>query len=90
MRHIRVFENNSYSAIDLHNHSIKQYAINNKKEIVPRAITIKPSNALFGELQSFVHSIRTGSNTSVSGCDALQALKIAIKIQNLIEKQKIN
>ena len=45
---------------------------------------------MFLELQSFVNSIIKDTKTLVSGNDGLNALKIAIKIQKIIEKQKNN
>ena len=61
-----------------------------KVTIFPERIYVKKENALFLELQSFVQSIITDTKTLVSGEEGLNALKIAIKIQKIIEKQKNN
>ena len=90
MRQLRIFEKNCYSALDLHVPAIKCLTVNDKKEIKNSLIKVKKENALFLELQSFVQSIITDTKTLVSGEDGLNALKIAIKIQKIIEKQKNN
>jgi len=90
MRQLRIFEKNCYSALDLHVSSIKCLTVGNNKEIKNSLLKVKKENALFLELQCFVQSIITGTKTLVSGEDGLSALKIAIKIQKIIEKQKNN
>ena len=90
MRQLRIFEKNCYSALDLHIPSIKCLAVDGNKEIKNSLIKVKKENALFLELQCFVQSIITGAKTLVSGEEGLSALKIAIKIQKIIEKQKNN
>ena len=90
MRQLRIFEKNCYSALDLHVPAIKCLTVNDKKEIKNSLIKVKKENALFLELQSFVQSIITDTKTLVSGEEGLNALKIAIKIQKIIEKQKNN
>ena len=90
MRQMRVFEKNCYSALDLHNSVIKCLKVSNNKKIQNQSIKVKKDNALFLELQSFVNSIIKNTKTLVSGNDGLNALKIAIKIQKIIEKQKNN
>ena len=61
-----------------------------RQKIQNKSIKVKKDNALFLELQSFVNSIIKNTKTLVSGNDGLNALKIAIKIQKIIEKQKNN
>ena len=90
MRQMRVFEKNCYSALDLHDSVIKCLKVGCDKKIQNKSIKVKKDNALFLELQSFVNSIIKDTKTLVSGNDGLNALKIAIKIQKKIEKQKNN
>ena len=87
MRQMRIFEKNSYVALDLQDSTIKCLNVNKNKKIINKSIKAKSHNALFKELQSFIDSIINDSETIVSGEDGLNALKIAIKIQKKIEKQ---
>ena len=86
MRQMRIFEKNCYSALDLQASVIKCLEVDDNKKIKNKVIKVKKDNALFLELQSFVNSITTNTKILVSGNDGLNALKIATKIQNLIEK----
>ena len=88
MRQMRVFEKNCYSALDLHTSVIKSLKVCDNKKIQNKSRKVKKNNALFLELQSFINSIINDTKTLVSGKDGLNALKIAIKIQKIIEKQK--
>ncbi len=88
MRQMRIFEKNSYSALDFHSSTIKRFVVNKKREIKNQMIRVKKDNALFLELQSFVDSIILDTKTVVSGTEGLCALKVAIEIQKIIEKQK--
>ena len=90
MRQMRIFEKKRYSALDLQNSVIKCLKVSKNKKIQNKSIKVKKDNALFLELQSFVNSIIKDTKTLVSGNDGLNALKIAIKIQKIIEKQKNN
>ena len=90
MRQMRIFEKNCYSALDLQASVIKCLVIDDNKKIQNKLIKVKKNNALFLELESFVKSIMTDTKTLVSGNSGLCALKIATKIQKIIEKQKNN
>ena len=90
MRQMRIFEKNCYSALDLQASVIKSLVVDDNKKIQNKLIKVEKNNALFLELESFVMSIITDTKTVVSGNSGLCALKIATKIQNIIEKQKNN
>ena len=49
--------------------------------------TVKQNNALFLELQSFIHSISASGGVVVSGEDGLRALSLAKKIEDIIENK---
>jgi len=89
MRKMRLFEKKSYTTLDFGEQTLKNFTINNKLQIKENIIKIKNENALLLELQSFTDSIMSDSSVVVSGEDGLKALKIAYKIQHIIEKQKL-
>ena len=89
MRKMRLFEKKSYTTLDFGEQTLKNFTINNKLQIKENIIKIKNENALLLELQSFTDSIMSDSSVVVSGEDGLEALKIAYKIQHIIEKQKL-
>ena len=86
MREMRVFEKLRYTKINFHTSLVIQNTIKNKKTI-EKNLKIKKDNALFLELQSFARSIINKSKTVVSGEDGLNALRVATKIQNIIENR---
>ena len=51
-------------------------------------MTNKPVNALYEELKSFIKSITLGIRPQINEVDGYNALNIAIKIQELIEKNR--
>jgi len=87
MRQMRVFEKNCYSLIDFNNHSVNTVQINADKTFSSSQKKIQKGNALLWELDSFVECIITGSQVQVTGGEGVRVLEIAMKIQDIIEKQ---
>ena len=56
-----------------------------KKYIQFNNLEVEQSDALAIELDHFINTIRTQSNTGYSGEEATKALSLAIQIQNIIE-----
>ncbi|NOZ61965.1 MAG: Gfo/Idh/MocA family oxidoreductase [Calditrichaeota bacterium] len=57
------------------------------KKIVYERRQVEEANALKMELESFLHAVRSGEKPAVSGEDGREALRVAIEITGLIEKQ---
>ena len=87
MRQMRIFEASSYSMIDFQQQALNHWVINKNKKLQERAVKIKPTNALYEELLAFIYSIQNNSLESVTTGDALEALKVACLIQDIIEKR---
>ena len=87
MRQMRVFEKNYYSALDFQEQTLKVLKVDSKKQIITKNIPVFSKNALFLELESFIHSITNNYKTKVDGEQGLLALDVAMKIQRIIEKQ---
>jgi predicted dehydrogenase len=86
VRKIRIFQKNAYISLDY----IQQEAnIYNKKgkSIVEKNITINKQNPLKEEIKSFAKCIHSGKRPLVSGEEAKNALKVALKIIKEIHKK---
>ena len=102
MRKMRLFEKQSYIAIDFLKETLEKYNVNcnkpktklydkiievgNKKYILYKKPILKKHNALKEELQHFVDSIRTKVKPITNGHSAVKALQVALEIQSIIEK----
>ena len=88
MRKMRVFEKNVYSSLNFQTQEYRSWKINPDATINEIPIKNIPVNALYEELKSFIESITSGVTVNVSELDGYRALSVAIKIQELIEKNK--
>ena len=100
IRKFRFFEDSSYTTIDFLNPSIEKYILsdnmpdNNQSYVVMNNIKgkyilyekcqIAHHNALKKELQNFIESIVNVKKPIIDGYSGLEALKLAIKIQDSI------
>ncbi|MFH1777084.1 MAG: Gfo/Idh/MocA family oxidoreductase [Candidatus Omnitrophota bacterium] len=83
MRKIRIFTQDAYISLDY----VSQQAVIYRKinhMIYKQKLNIKKENPLKAELLSFINSIKTKKPPMVSGREALEALKIALKITRKI------
>ncbi len=95
-RKIRIFQPNVYLSMDLGNSSLVQcekkemdyYSpmpnINVQKHEFPEA------DSLNLELVSFIRCVRERSRPKVSGEDGLAALKVAVRIKEILDKQQLS
>tara|TARA_B110000438_G_scaffold301775_1_gene357584 strand:- start:170 stop:1096 length:927 start_codon:yes stop_codon:yes gene_type:complete len=88
LRQMRVFENKLYSVLDFQKQSFSRWAIEKNKNIQEAAFIKDPINTLYLELKSFVDCLKNNSKPLVGLCEATQALEVAIKIQETIEKKQ--
>ena len=102
IRKFRFFEESSYTTIDFLNPSIEKYMLSNEKPdnnpsyvvmnnirgkyILYEKCDITHHNALKKELENFIESIINVKKPIIDGYSGLEALKLAIKIQNSIHK----
>ena len=91
MRKIRIFQEKSYIGIDLSEKKLDVYKINNDKEdfIEAQSININDEDALESELFHFIDCIINNDFPLVSASDGIEALKVAIKIEDLIKEKDL-
>lgn len=86
-RKIRIFQKEAYISLDY----VKQKAMVYKKEnnkIIKKELPVQKEEPLKAELQSFINCIKKDKTPVVSINDATHALKIALKIEEIIESNK--
>ena len=92
MRKIRVFENKKYTSIDLLNKDVKEYSAHsiNKEKLIfnHQNITVKKMDALAEELTHFYSCIINNNVNTQNIENAITALKIAQKINDIIQTKK--
>ncbi len=88
MRKMRIFEKNSYSSLDFQTQTCKKISLKNDGAIDKAETSTTKTNALFEELNAFIECIKLNKSPAVNETEGLNALEIAIKIQEIIEKEK--
>ena len=92
MRKIRVFENKKYTSVDLLKKEVAEYSAHsiNQKELIFNHKNIKVTNydALAEELSHFYHCIINNNIEIENMKNAIQALKVAETINNIIQNKK--
>ena len=86
MRKIRVFLKNTYISLDYKNEEADIYRKDGDK-ITKESIWVKKEEPLKKEIASFLECISSNKRPLVSGKEGREALRVALKIQNLIHKQ---
>lgn len=83
-RWLRVFQNDSFVSVDYQNHEVRRHY---KKGAEIACDIVNPANTepLKEELKDFVHCIRTRSRPKVSGTEARDALRIALRITEMVD-----
>ena len=93
MRKIRVFEKQKYISIDLLNKEIEEYSadFNENKKLIFNHQNIKIDNydALAAELTHFYNCIVNNNTNLENISNAIEALKIAQKINKIIQTKKV-
>ena len=91
MRKIRIFQDKSYIGIDLSEKKLDVYKINNDKDdfIDMKSIDINDEDALESELSHFIGCIINNDIPLVSVDDGIDALKLAVKIEELIKEGRL-
>ena len=92
MRKIRVFENKKYTSIDLLNKNVKEYSAHsiNKEKLIfnHKNIAVNKTDALAEELTHFYNCIINDDIGTQNIKNAITALEIAQKINDIIQTKK--
>lgn len=89
-RKMRIFQNDAYISLDFQHKKLAVYKKSNTEmypgvaDIESHEQTFEQGDALYAEIQSFVHCILDKSTPVVSGTDGLNALKTAHLITELL------
>ena len=91
MRKIRVFQDKSYIGIDLSEKKLDVYKVSNEKDsfLDVQSIDIENEDALENELSHFIDCVVNNNVPLVSAEDGVEALKLAVKIEDLINKKRL-
>jgi len=87
MRQMRIFENKQYSIIDFQTQTLKRWLVDKNQNILDKTTSSGLKNTLYMELNSFVDCLNNKLRPAVGLVEAYDALKIAIKIQKIIEQK---
>lgn len=93
-RKLRVFEDDAYLSVDLHQKVLT--AIRKAEGAVPEGMppvsieerSFEPGDALKDEIAAFLHSVNTREPPLVSGADALLALQMAVQISEQVRQSQ--
>ncbi|MBS0399227.1 MAG: Gfo/Idh/MocA family oxidoreductase [Proteobacteria bacterium] len=93
-RKLRVFEDDAYLSVDLHQKILT--AIRKAEGAVPEGMppvsieerSFEPGDALKDEIAAFLHSVNTREPPLVSGADALLALQMAVQISEQVRQSQ--
>ena len=91
MRKLRIFQENSYIGLDLLEKKIDFFEIdkNTNNMIKNQKIDFEPSDALNNELNHFIDCILKNEKPIVGANDGILALELGLKIEKLINSNKI-
>ena len=92
VRQIRVFQEHKYLSLDFLNQTLdraypEQIPGQQRPEIRRERLAIQPEPPLDRELAHFVHCVQTGRSPLVDGRAGLEALEVALQIQDCIRGQ---
>ena len=92
MRKIRIFQSKSYLGIDLFDKQLDIYNINSEKDnfIDNKKLDFNNNDALNDELSHFIDCIIKNKTPLVNVDDGVDALKLAIEVENLINVKELN
>ncbi|NIQ38610.1 MAG: Gfo/Idh/MocA family oxidoreductase [Proteobacteria bacterium] len=89
MRQIRIFQDNGYITIDFLSHRMRVHRKEKDSlgpKVVSEEITMPPTDALEGEIHSFIEKVRDRTDPLVSGRNGKRALEVALSITQQIQK----
>jgi predicted dehydrogenase len=89
-RTMRLFLQDSYTAIDFMNRTVRRYRVGKRgtdgspPEVTNETLAFESADALETQLEHFAHSIRSGTEPPTSGAAARRALALAVRIGQLL------
>jgi predicted dehydrogenase len=83
-RRLRVFQKDSFVSVDYQNHEVRRY-YKDGAEIACAVATPENKEPLKEELKDFVQCVRTRSRPKVSGIEARDALRVALRITEMVD-----
>jgi predicted dehydrogenase len=83
-RRLKVFQRDSFVSVDYQNHEVRRY-YKDGPEIACSVVNPDKKEPLKEELKDFVHCIRTRSKPKVSGTEARDALRVALRISEMVD-----
>jgi predicted dehydrogenase len=91
-RLMRVYQEDGYYALNFQQQKLTRFIPNPKAEngifLQTEEIECQTQDALNAQIKEFVNAVKTGSAVQVDGQAGLAALKLAIQIQSIIEKER--
>ncbi|HPI94337.1 MAG TPA: Gfo/Idh/MocA family oxidoreductase [Deltaproteobacteria bacterium] len=84
MRKIRIFQKDAYISLDFAKSKADVYTLSETRQIGHRHLAISESDALAGEIRSFIDAVAGGGSVVVDGTAGLNALQMAYAIKNCL------
>lgn len=84
MRKIRIFQKDTYISLDFAKAKADVYTLSTDRQIGHRHLAISESDALAGEIRSFIDAVAHGRPVVVDGTAGLKALRMAYAIKDSI------
>lgn len=82
-RRLKVFQKDSFVSVDYQNHEVRRY-FKNGKDMSVDVVKPEKKEPLKEELQDFIHCVETRTRPRVSGREALDALQVILKINEMV------
>ena len=86
VRKVRFFSSDSYISVDTKEQEVKGYRLTDARTIQPMDVTVEKKEPLRAELEAFLACVRDRSRPVVSGEDGLEAVDLAMRVAEEIEK----
>jgi predicted dehydrogenase len=86
VRKVRFFSSDSYISVDTKEQEVKGYRLTEARTIQPIDIVVEKKEPLRAELEAFLACVRDRSRPIVSGEDGLEAVDLAMRVAEEIEK----
>ncbi|OGW28898.1 MAG: hypothetical protein A2X59_09130 [Nitrospirae bacterium GWC2_42_7] len=88
-RSLRIFQDDSYIAVDYQNQAVTRYS-KSGEELSAEVMSPEKKEPLKEELKDFIECVKTRKRPMVSGTEAMNALDTALKITEIIKENRRN
>jgi predicted dehydrogenase len=86
VRKVRFFSSDSYISVDTKEQEVKGYRLTDARTIQPIDVVVEKKEPLRAELEAFLACVRDRARPVVSGEDGLEAVDLAMRVAEEIEK----